>query len=96
MGCAVVQLGVWALFAVQVDPIPDPFPVFAYRLKRVQINTLILQLPPLPFNHDFVNPTALAIYGDIYTGILQRLGELITVELAALVRVEDIRDTILA
>lgn len=56
-----------------------------------QIDLFVFDCPPEPFDKDIVPPRAFSIHADLDFGILQRLDEVYGCELAALVRVHDLR-----
>ena len=55
-----------------------------------QINLLVFDRPPEPFDKDVIPPCPLAVHADLDVGILQRRDEVYGGELAALVRIHDL------
>jgi len=56
--------------------------------KHIQVDILILEAAPQPFDHHFIQPPALAIHRDADTIGLEHARELEAGELAALIGVE--------
>jgi len=79
------------LGVVKADPVAnDPFGLEAVA-QLVQIDRLIFERPPKPFDKDIVHVSAPAIHGDRDLRILEDAGELEAGELTALIGVEDFR-----
>lgn len=68
---------------------------FGDALIRMQINVLVLDAAPWPFDEHVIDPTALAVHADLDGMVAQHLGEVGTGELTALVGIEDLRRTVL-
>ena len=65
-----------------------------HRLVGVQIEVLVLDASPQPLDEHIIDPTPLAVHAHAHALGLQRLGEVIGGELAALVGVEDLEGTV--
>ncbi len=61
----------------------------------LQVNLLVFDRPPEPFDEDVVEAAALAIHRELYSELEQRLGKLRRGKLAALVGVDDVRNPVL-
>ena len=65
------------------------------RLISLDINIVIFERPPEPFDKDVINGSASAVHADRDLGIFQDLDELGACELTALIRVKDLRRAVL-
>lgn len=90
MRCPVVQFRVRAAHFVEIDPASQTLANLAAGLEGVQVDALIFQGTPQPFDHDVVPPAPLAIHRNADLSVLEELGERIAGELAPLVGVEDL------
>jgi hypothetical protein len=75
---------------VKIDPVPETLPNLYADLKSVQINSLVLQGAPKPFDHDIVHPAPFAVHGDANLSIFEHRGETVAGELAPPISVEDL------
>jgi hypothetical protein len=66
------------------NPIADTCPGLTARLKCVEINALIFQRSPQPFDENIVDPAALAVHRNFDLRVFQNSGELEAGELVAL------------
>ena len=57
----------------------------------LQVDLLILQTAPQPFDEDIVDPPALAVHADADAVSLKHRGECLAGELTALIGIEDLR-----
>ena len=82
------------LGVVEADPFADHPPCHEAVRQFVQIDRLVLERPPEALDEDVVHVAALAIHGDTDVGIPERAGEVEAGELAALIRIEDLRPAV--
>ena len=81
----------WALSVVKIKPITDhPLGDEAIR-HLMQIDRLVFQAAPQPFDEDIVQLTAPAIHGDRHARLLQRTSESQGGKLTALISIEYLR-----
>src|SRR5689334_171271 len=80
----------WAPRVVETEVARQRDPHLTHRLVGVQVELLVLHTPPQPLDEYIVDPTPLAVHAHPHAPELQRLGELLGAELAALVGVEDL------
>lgn len=79
-----------AAFVVEGKVVPQAGEEFHAGGKLVQVNQLVLDAPPEPFDEDVVQGTAAAIHADLDIVVEQRLEECLGSELRALVGVLDL------
>src|SRR5207237_1140165 len=60
----------------------------------VEVHLLVFEASPQSLHEDVVHAAALAVHADRYAVALQRAGEVVTGELAALVSIENLGSTI--
>ncbi len=77
------------------DPPRQPHLKLAAGLEGVDVDALVFQRPPQALDKHIVHPTPFSIHRDLDVGAGQHLDEARTVELAALVSVEDFRLAVL-
>src|SRR5438445_7962208 len=65
-----------------------------YRVISLEIDLLIFDALPEPFNEHVVTPASLAIHADLDTVFLEQSGELAAGELATLIGVEYLRPAV--
>jgi len=82
------------LRVVIVDPALESLPDLAGRLKSMQVNALVLQGAPEPFDHHVIHPAPLAVHGDANPSILEDGDESVAGELASLIGVENLGCTV--
>ena len=56
-------------------------PHLAAGLEGVQVDALVFQGSPEPFDHNVVGPAPLAVHGDAGPGLLEHVGERVAGEL---------------
>jgi hypothetical protein len=59
--------------------------------ELVQVDRLVLERAPQPLDENIVQAAPAAVHGDRHTGVPERVGEGLAGELAALIRIEDLR-----
>lgn len=74
-----------------VDPVADLLPGIPATGEGVQIDALIFEAAPQPFDEDVIDPAALTVQGNFDLGRLQAPGPFEAGELAALVGIHDLR-----
>ena len=79
---------------VVADPATDPGSCLAARLEGIEEDALVFEGSPQPLDEDVVHPAATAVHGDANAGGLERVGKGEAGELAALIRVEDVRSAV--
>src|SRR5450432_2783985 len=82
---------VWPPGVVEVDVAADPFSGSAHALVGVEVDLLVLDRAPHPFDEYVVAPASLAVHRDADAVPVEQSGELAARELAALIGVEDLR-----
>ena len=90
-GREVAEARVRAFSIVILHPRADSGLAVAYRVEGIEVHALLLERAPQPLDEHVVQPAALAIHGDLNAGRLQFVRPVPAGELAALVRVEDLR-----
>ena len=81
---------VGAFLVVELEIISDPSSGLSHTLVGFQIDFLVFQAAPHPFDKDIVDPSALAVHADSDIRILEDIDEGLAGELGALVRIEDL------
>src|SRR5271169_926298 len=81
----------WTTAIVEVEVAPDRCAGLGYTVVGFQIHLLVLDAAPQPLDEDIVPPGALAVHADGDAVFDQHAGECRAGELAALIRVEDLR-----
>ena len=76
---------------VEVDVAADAFSGSAHGLVGVEVDLLVLDRAPHPFDEHVVAPASLAVHRDADAVPVEQPGELAARELAALIGVEDLR-----
>lgn len=76
---------------VEANPLDEPFAKFSASVERVQVEVMVLDRPPQPFDEDVVLAAAAAVHADGDVVVLEDLSEGDAGELGALVGVEDLR-----
>src|SRR5512145_1171634 len=69
----------------------EPLAGFGYRVVSVQVHFLILDALPKPFDKDVIAPGTFAVHADLDTVPLHLVDKGGAGELAALVRIQDLR-----
>ena len=82
------------IFVVIPQPVRDGLTRLTPILEFVQIDTLVFERAPQTLDEDVVPPSALAVHGDLYLGLLEDLDKIAARKLAALVGVEDLRSAV--
>ena len=78
-------------FVVKREPVIDhPFRHKAIR-HLVQIDRLVFEAPPEPFDEDVVHAATSPVHGDRHAGVFQHVGEGQGGELTSLIGIEDLR-----
>jgi len=72
----------------------DPLLSIVDGLVRIEMDLLIFETPPQPFDKDVVPPPPGPIHADLNPMSLQKPGEFLAGELTALIGVEDLRRVI--
>ena len=80
---------------VIIEKLDHTFVDIRDRLVSLDIDVVILERPPEPFNKDVINGPTSAVHADRDRGIVQNLDELRACELTALIRVKDLRRAVL-
>src|SRR4051794_14996595 len=80
---------------VEVDVAANAFAGRAHGLVGMQVDLLVLDRAPHPFDEDVVAPAALAVHRDADAVFVQQSGERATRELTALVGIEYFRLAVL-
>ena len=94
--CPVVGKGwVRSLLVVVSQPRTDFLPGLSPVLESVQVDALVLERAPEAFDEDVIHPSAFAVHRDLHPSVFEHLGEILAGELAALIRVEDLRAAVL-
>src|SRR5688572_13973114 len=96
VGCALVQRRVRSTDIVEIDVARDPCLGLGDRVVSVQIYLFVFHRLPNAFDEDVVPPCPAAIHADLHAARLQRFGELVARELAALIGVEYLGFAVLA
>lgn len=86
-----IQVLVGPMVVVEGEVRGEDPPQLVSILGAVEINALLLHVAPEPFDEGVVRCAALTIHADPDAFLEQCTGELLAGELAALVRVEDLR-----
>src|SRR3990172_4963064 len=86
----VVEALVWTPRIIKIEINRKRCFQLPHRLVSVEIDILVLDAAPQSFDEHIVDPTPLAVHAYAHALGLQRLGEVIGGELAALVGVEDL------
>lgn len=60
---------------VKIDPALETLSDLAAGLESVQIDALVLQGAPEPFDHDVVHPAPFAVHGYADAGVLEHGGK---------------------
>ena len=76
---------------VELHPTSDAFAGLGDGVVGGEIDFLVFQATPEPFDEHVVHPAAFAIHADADIGVFERLREVLAGELASLVGVEDLR-----
>src|SRR5680860_1170214 len=84
----------WSLGVVEGQIFTEGGPGFWNIDISVQIDFLVFDRSPQPFNKDIVPPRSLAVHTDGDLGILQNLREGLAGKLRSLIGVEDVRLTV--
>src|SRR5216683_2302217 len=87
---AIAQALVLALLVIEAEPGADAGLGLGDAGIRVEVDLLIFEAAPQPLDEDVVHVAALAIHADRDRVVLQRAGEVVSGELAALVGIEDL------
>src|SRR5215472_17008910 len=91
IGSSAVKALMWALSIVEAEIASDGAAGFANAVIGPQIYLLVFDASPQTLDEHVVAPSALAIHADRYSPFGERAGERRAGELAALIRVEDVR-----
>ena len=83
-----------ALLIVEAEPIADAGLGLGDCRISVEVDFLVFEAAPQPFDKDVVHAAALAVHADHDLMGLQNAGEVLAGELAALVGVEDLGPTV--
>jgi hypothetical protein len=76
---------VWALCVVKVEPSANAGLGLGHRRIGVEVDLLVFQAAPQSLDEDVVHASTLAIHADRDPVALQRAGEVVAGELAALI-----------
>jgi len=76
---------------IELNPISNTLLGLCNGVVGLEIDFLVFQAAPEPFNKHIIHPAALAVHADSNALVLEDIGKAFTGELAALVTVEDIR-----
>lgn len=87
----ILRLLVWSRAVVEIEPHAHACLRLGDRAVGVEIDLLILRVPPEPLDKDVVHPAALAVHADAHALGLQDPGELPVGELRPLLGIEDPR-----
>ena len=85
--------GVMYFVDLVADVVLNVFIQFKTIIGGIEVNVIVFQRPPEPFDPDIVQRSSLAVHRDLYSLLFQVLGPDGTGVLAALVRVQDFRFT---
>jgi len=81
---------VWSSFIEEGHVFRDGRPRLAKVVVGVQIDLFVLERTPQPLDEDVVNAAAFPVHADLDASVEQGPREVVSSELGALVRVEDI------
>ena len=79
-----------ALLIVEIEPTANTGFGLGHTRIGVEVDLLVFEAAPQPLDEDVVHAPALAVHADGDAVILQRAGEILAGELAALVGIEDL------
>jgi hypothetical protein len=91
---AIAQALVLTLLVIEAEPGTDAGLGLGDAGIGVEIDLLVFEAAPQPFDEDVVHVAALAIHADRDPVVLQGAGEVVAGELAALVGIEDLGPTV--
>ena len=92
--CQFVKRCMLSGYVVPVEPVCHVFGKLGSRFIYVQVDSLILQRAPEPFDEDVVPETSFAVHADFDVPSLEHGRECFTCKLAALVGVENLRGAV--
>src|SRR4029077_9370586 len=87
---AIAEALVLALLIVEIEPGANTGFGLGHTRIGVEVDLLVFEASPQPFDKDVVHAPALAVHTDGDPVILQRAGEILAGELTALVGIEDL------